>query len=255
MSTNHDEVKEIIKAKEEELKKAKTDTPLESIFHKIKPSKVAFYQIIQKGPELSLILDINLARNNQESLPKNFPLQDPFLSAVATPTDRDILYGDHSNLQILDGLEIDKPLYQDDLIIDPYQIYHSRFLGNHILPLYAGSVSDSDLLTLFLLGRQHGMTPIIHVYDAQGLETAMSTPTNFIEMAEKDYFGRKMTINEMCELAEEIPEEKFLIARLSDWSTEKLEYLFDAEFNVVRLAIPDNTRNLNRLLSTLKELK
>jgi len=246
----------LLDRKLQELVRRKQEEPLESMFHKAKRNSIDLEQLARKFDRLGLILDWNPAIHPEVEtpLPANFPADTSRILAMATPTDKLNLRGAATNLETIRENQYSIPIVQHDLVIDPYQIYHSRYYGAHYVSLFPGTIPDSDLLTLFLLCRQHGMAPIIHVSNTKELEKAMNTPAKFVCLSETDFFGTSLSMEEIRDLVEEIPQERMVICRLDNWSTDKLEAIWDAEINFCWLTYPESSRNLNRLLSTLDEL-
>ena len=243
----------LLDRKQQELIRRKQDQPLETMFHKVKRNTTDLKLAASKCGSLGVILDWNPAIHPEveTTLPRNFPEQATNILAVSTPTDNLHLKGNADNLKKIKDNQLSLPTLQHDLIIDPYQIYHSRYYGAHYISLFPGTVSDNDLLTLFLLSRQHGMAPILHISNSKELEKAMNTPAQFLCLSETDYFGNKLDLEEIRDLVEEIPQERMVICRLDEWSPEKIEAIWDAEINFCWVPYPESTRNLNRLMSII----
>ena len=243
----------LLERKQQELVRRKQDQPLETMFHKVKRNTTDLKLTASKCGDLGVILDWNpVAHPEVESaLPRNFPDNADKILAISTPTDNHHLKGSANNLSKINENNLYLPSLQHDLIIDPYQIYHSRYYGAHYISLFPGTVSDNDLLTLFLLARQHGMAPVMHVNNPKELDKAMNTPAQFFCLSETDYFGYKLDIEEIRDIVEEIPQERMVICKLDEWSPEKIESIWDAEINFCWVDYPESTRNLNRLMSTI----
>jgi len=243
----------LLERKQQELVRRKQDQPLETMFHKVQRNTTDLKLAASKCGGLGIILDWNPAIHPEVEtvLPRNFPEQANKILAVSTPTDKLHLKGSADNLTKISENDLCLPTLQHDLIIDPYQIYHSRYYGAHYISLFPGTISDNDLLTLFLLSRQHGMAPIMHVSNSKELDKALNTPVQFLCLSETDYFGNKLDIEEIRDIVEEIPQERMVICKLDDWSPEKIEILWDAEINFCWVQYPESTRNLNRLMSII----
>ena len=229
---------ELIQSKTRAIAAQKTRIPLEKIFHNVKPTTESLYSQISKRKTLSIILELNSDQciPPQESL---FPGVVGFsLTSEANP----------------DSVSCSLPKIHNDLILEPYQIYQSRFLGFNLLPLYIGSLEESELLSLFLLARQLGMGAIFSVSNQKELEKAISSPANFIGLDEVDYFGDNLKIDQICEMAEEVPEEKFILTRLSEAKIQDIDKLSEAEINAVTLPCPETSRKLGNLKRRLAEL-
>jgi len=225
----------------------KTDAPLERIFHQIRPAQSYLYSQIQKTENLSLILEAD-RQVFSDFRTRDFPSLDlPWFAGIS------IQYGINSMAAPADLNPTSSQAWeqhgkiQTDLFIDPYEIYHSRYCGFDCITIYMGSVSDSDLLTLFLLGRQYSMSTILIASSEKELDAAVDTPVRMIGIHEHDSFGASVPVEKICELAEAVPEETLIISRLRDPNRQKLEELVEAEINAVILSLDEYQMNRREL--------
>lgn len=239
--------------KVKELSERKSEVPLETMFHKIRPVEGNVYGQVHDYEGLGLILEWNPI-NQPHAYPGNLPLEFEGFFGLSVTADQDILGGCYTNLLRMKENPLEIPLLQNDLIIDPYQVYQARFLGTTYLPLYPDTVSDNELLTLYLLSRQYGMEGVLHVSNEKELEKANNTPTLFLSMSEVDYFGDSMDLRQILELSEEVPETRKIFTRLKEFDEDKIEHLYDAEINAVILPYPESNSELKRLIKTLRDV-
>ena len=160
------------------------------------------------------------------------------INSIAAPADLRPTHGD---------LWAQAGKIQSDLIIDPYEIYHSRYCGFDCVSIYMNSVNDNDLLTLFLLGKQFSMSAILVARNEKELDGAVATPAKMVGLHEYDSFGSSIPLEHICELSEAVPEEKFIICRLKEPDANKLEMLVEAEINAVILNVDDFQMNHREL--------
>ena len=108
------------------------------MFHKIKRNTTDFKLAAERCGGLGIILDWNPAVHSEveTALPRNFPEEVNKILAVSTPTDSLHLKGNADNLTKINQNDFNLASLQYDLIIDPYQIYHSRFYGAHYISLF-----------------------------------------------------------------------------------------------------------------------
>ncbi|MBT3785770.1 hypothetical protein HOF92_12400 [bacterium] len=239
MSDQKDKLTQLIEAKSEALSHRKSDSPLEKIFHQIQPAKTDLYQKILSYNGLSLILEADrLVMGDCRT--KDFPpLEAPWFAGIS------VQYGVNFPASPEDLNAASPESWRQhgkiisDLIIEPYEIYHARYCGFDCITIYMGSVTDSELLTLFLLGRQFSMSTILVTGSEKELDSANSTPARMIAMHERDSFGNCLDLEEICELAEAVPEQTLLLTRLASPSPEKLDMLKEAEINAVILSLED----------------
>jgi hypothetical protein len=239
---------ELIRSKTQAIKIAKVETPLEKIFHNVHASSGNLVSQLSEQTGLSIILELNSEQTVSE-IGANFP----GLIAVSMENPaKPVAHGDTPPPTFgASGQPLSK--IHNDLILEPYQIYQSRFLGFNLLPLYIGSLEESQVLSLFLLARQLGMGTIFSVSSQKELEKAVASPAKLIGIHEVDYFGKNLKVEQICELAEEVPQEKLILTRLSEPRVQDLEALKEAEINAVILPCPETPRKLSHLKRKLSE--
>lgn len=249
MSTSNAKFEQLLQAKASVLNNRKVDFPLEKIFHQIKPASGSLLSKIQAHPEISLILEAD-RQVFSDYQTKDFPsLDQPWFAGIS------IQYGINSMAAPADLKPTQSESWskfgkiQSDLVIDPYEIYHSRYCGFDCVSIYMNSLNENDLLTLFLLGKQYSMSTILVARNEKELDAAVDTPARMIGLHEHDSFGSSIPLETICELSEAVPEDTFIVCRLKEADPQKLEMLIEAEVNAVIINVDDfqmNHKELNQ---------
>ncbi|PCJ19145.1 MAG: hypothetical protein COB02_08845 [Candidatus Cloacimonadota bacterium] len=224
---------DIINSKRETLAKRKKHTPLEKFFHRIHQSKNHIFNSHNKGMPFHLIIEVSTNHINEQSLKDIIP------SCIGLSIDTSNLEVLHTRQHLLDLKEIypNLPIIQNDLIIDPYQIYESRFqLMDHIA-LHLNDISSSDLLSFILLSREQNMRTILKVHNEAEIDKTIETPVKLIEIDESSLINQGLNLDQIIDLAQKVPQEKLIISRVINPTIEDLHRLKEAEINCVILPI------------------
>ncbi|MCJ8344003.1 hypothetical protein MJH12_00525 [bacterium] len=224
---------EFVKNKQAILAKRKKHTPLEKFFHRIQPSKNHLFTDHSEGMPFHLVIEISNGQINEEILQEILP------SCIGLSIDTSQLEILHTRQDLLDLKLIypTLPIIQNDLILDPYQIYESRFqLMDHV-PIHVSNLSASDLLTFILLSREHNMRAILKVHNESELDKTIETPVKIIEIDESSIVDQGLNLDQVIDLAQKVPQEKLIISRVINPNIEDLQRLKEAEINCVILPI------------------
>jgi len=106
-------------------------------------------------------------------------------AAVSVLTDRRFFEGhDSFLLQVRSSISI--PLLRKDFIIDPYQVYETRFLGGDAILLIARAL-DPGLLEEFLrISSELGLSSLVEIHDEADLEKAVFSGARMIGINNRD---------------------------------------------------------------------
>ena len=81
------------------------------------------------------------------------------------------------------------PLLRKDFIIDPYQIYESRYLGADAVLLIVRILTPQLLKSFLYLTWSLGMDALLEVHDEKDLDTALRTPAHIIGINKPNIVG------------------------------------------------------------------
>lgn len=243
-------MEDFVKSKQEILAKRKKHTPLEKFFHRIKPSSNHLFSDKHEGMPFHLVIEVSQDQLNEEAIQQFIP------SCVGLCVDTSNLEILHTRQSLLDLKQIypTLPIIQNDLILDPYQTYESRFqLMDHV-PIHVNDISASDLLSFILLNREHNMRSILKVHSEAELDKTVETPVKLIGIDESSLIGKNLNLDQLIDLAQKVPQEKLIISRVINPSIEDLYRLRDAEINCVILPHEANIFQDKRLLELFPKI-
>ncbi|MCO4782507.1 MAG: hypothetical protein KC646_09285 [Candidatus Cloacimonetes bacterium] len=243
-------MEDFVKTKQEILAKRKKHTPLEKFFHRIKPSTHHLFTDQYKGMPFHLVIEVPHDQLTQDAI------QDIIPSCIGLSIDTSQLDILHTRQNLLDLKHIypTLPIIQNDLILDPYQIYESRFqLMDHV-PIHVNDISSSDLLSFILLNREHNMRSILKVHSESELDKTVETPVKLIGIDESSLIDKGFNLDELIDLAQKVPQEKLIMSRLINPTIEDLYKLKEAEINCVILPLYCDVLKDDRLLKLFPKI-
>ncbi len=166
---------EIIKKKQEEVKKSKKSLPLNSFKSNLKPSDRNFKKAISKG--FSLIAEIKKASPSKGIINKNFSLEETaeiyqknkHVKAVSVLTDYKFFFMALTCLKEVRKLT-KKPILRKDFIIDPYQIYESRLYGADAILLIARLLTKNQIKNFINIAKKYNMDCLVEIHNEKELK-------------------------------------------------------------------------------------
>ena len=173
----------ILKNKTDEITKAKTIWPMDSLLNKLNGQSPPrnFLSALQKMAPSSIIAECKRMSPSKGLLIENYePIslaksyQEGGAAAVSVLTDFKYFGGTLEDLSRV-SKETTIPILRKDFIIDEYQIYEARAWGADTFLLIAGVLDVSKINHFVELGRSLGMEPIIESHTIKELEIALQS--------------------------------------------------------------------------------
>jgi indole-3-glycerol phosphate synthase len=145
-------------------------------------------------------------------------------AAVSVLTDQRFFEGHDSFLrQVRTSVPI--PLLRKDFIIDPYQVYETRFLGGDAILFIARSL-DSGLLGEFLgISSELELSSLVEIHDEADLEKALSAGARMIGINNRDLSTFSTDLETSIRLAPLLPKEVAVISESGIRSRGDIERL------------------------------
>jgi len=177
----------IVETKKQELAATKRLAPLremQAILRELPPPRD--FRGVITGRDCAIIAEIKKASPSRGIIREDFdPLkiaatyEDNGAAAISVLTEGVFFKGDGRYLS-----EISKiagiPLLRKDFIIDPYQIFETRFLGGDALLLIARLLTREALAEYIALTVELGMTPLVEVHNEAELEKSLAAGAQVI---------------------------------------------------------------------------
>jgi indole-3-glycerol phosphate synthase len=133
------------------------------------------------------------------------------VAAISVLTESDFFQG---SLDILKNVRqhVATPMLRKDFIIDPYQIYQSKYYGADGILLIAAIFSQSELVDFLQLAKSLGMNALIEIHDEFELEKALTTEAEIIGINNRDLKTFKVDVNTSLWLRQKIPADKIVVS-------------------------------------------
>ncbi len=176
-----DTLKEIILKKKERIALAKQQLCEEEL--KVKVQGLAptrpFIEAINKPRQISLIAEIKKASVSQGVIRQNFNhleiariYQDAGVQAISVLTEEDYFLGNISYINEVKNLT-SVPVLRKDFILEPYQVYESRFYGADAILLIADILTQEEIAQFTGIAAELGMDSLVEVHNEKELKKVL----------------------------------------------------------------------------------
>jgi len=214
-----DTLKEIVKKKKERILLAKQNLPEQELKDKIQnlTKTKSFIESINKSRDISLIAEIKKASPSSGIIRQDFNLGEISLNykeagvqALSVLTEEDYFAGSPSYINEVKNL-VDLPVLRKDFILEPYQVYESRFLGADAILLIADLLSKETLSELLQLSQNLGLDCLLEVHTEKEVKKALSLKVPLIGINNRDLHSLEVDFEVTEKLFPLIPKEKVVV--------------------------------------------
>jgi indole-3-glycerol phosphate synthase len=177
-----DTLKEIVIKKKEKILLAKQQFPEEDLKAKVQnlaPTR-PFLEAINKPRQISLISEIKRQSPSSGIIRQDFHpqeiakiYQDSGAQAISVLTEEDYFGGSITYINEIKNL-VELPILRKDFILEPYQIYESRYFGLDAILLIADLLSKEKIIELVGLADSLGLDCLVEVHTEKELKKALS---------------------------------------------------------------------------------
>jgi len=173
-----DFLKEIAAKKNERLVFAKQQLPEEELKSRMQALGPArpFIEAIHKPRQISLIAEIKKASPSAGVIRENFNVQDiartyqeAGAQALSVLTEEDYFQGNISYLNDAKGIT-SLPVLRKDFILEPYQVYESRFFGADAVLLIAALLTQDSISEMAEIAKGLGLAVLVEVHEEKELK-------------------------------------------------------------------------------------
>ncbi len=215
----NDALKEIILKKKERLVSAKQAFPEETLKERIKALEPArpFAKAINKPHAISLIAEIKKASPSRGVIRQDFDpqaiarvYQESGAQAVSVLTEEDFFLGSPSFINEVKNA-VALPVLRKDFILEPYQVYESRFLGADAILLIADILSKEKLEELAVVAGEVGLECLIEAHAEKELKKALSLKAGMIGINNRDLHTLAIDLKTTERLFPLIPKDKTVV--------------------------------------------
>jgi len=177
-----DILKEIIAKKKEKILLAKQQVSEEDLKARIQdiPSTRHFIETISKPKQISLIAEIKKQSPSRGIIRQDFNLQEiariyqeSGVQAISVLTEEDYFGGNIAYINEVKNIA-SCPILRKDFILEPYQVYESRFYGADAILLIADLLSKEKLSELMQIAQGVGLACLVEIHDEKELKKVLS---------------------------------------------------------------------------------
>jgi len=148
-------------------------------------------------------------------------------ASVSVVTDRPFFGGDERHLTDVKGC-VRLPLMRKDFVIDPYQIYETRYLGADALLLIACILEKDQLREYCSLAQSLGLSVLCEVHSAGELDKALASDARIIGINNRDLMTFSVDLKTSTGLASAIPADRIIVSESGIRSRRDIDRLTKA---------------------------
>lgn len=219
MAKKQDCIKEILLKKKERLNAAQQLLPLEELKARVKDMAPArpFFKAINKPNTLSLIAEIKKASPSKGVLREDFHpqdiariYQDAGVQALSVLTEEDFFLGNPAYIQEVKTV-VQLPVLRKDFIIEPYQIYESRYLGADAVLLIAELLSKEKIVNFLQIASELGMECLVEAHTEKELKKLLNLKNPLLGVNNRSLKTFEVDLKITERLFPMIPREKVVV--------------------------------------------
>jgi len=214
-----DFLKEIVLKKKERIAFAKQQLSEEDLKSRVGglASTRPFIEAINKPRTISLIAEIKKSSPSKGVIREDFNLQqiagiykEVGVQAVSVLTEEDYFSGSLSSINEVKSI-IEAPILRKDFILEPYQVYESRFFGADAILLIADLLTKDTLSELMQLADSLGMDSLVEVHTEKELKKVLNMGVALIGINNRDLHTLEVDLKTTEKLFILIPKDKTVV--------------------------------------------
>ena len=230
----------IIQNKRVELDRAEKSRPLDFLKSELQNLEKTrgFYESISPDGSTKVIAEIKCASPSKGVFRSDFnPVEisksyaKGGASAISVLTDSRFFKGSLNHLRDARA-SVQIPLLRKDFIIDPYQVYESRYYGADAILLIAAALDSTILKELLELAHSLEMDAIVEVHDEAELNKAVQADSRIIGINNRDLKTFDVSLDTSLKLARLIPKGKIIVSESGISSCDDIKRLRSEGINV-----------------------
>jgi indole-3-glycerol phosphate synthase len=229
-----DILKEIIFKKKEKILLAKQQLPEEELKAKAQTLSAClpFIEAIHKTRTISLIAEIKQASPSRGLIRDNFNLQEiagcyrqAGVQAVSVLTEEDFFCGNIAYINEVKAI-VGVPILRKDFILEPYQVYESRYFGADAILLIADLLTQEKLSELMQIASGLGLDYLVEVHTERELKKVLKLKgINLIGINNRDLHTLEVDPKTTEQLFPLVPKDKVVVVESGIKSSQDVLFL------------------------------
>jgi indole-3-glycerol phosphate synthase len=179
--------------------------------------------------------------------------QEAGVQAIAVLTEEDYFQGNISYLNEVRGIT-DLPLLRKDFILEPYQIYESRFFGADAVLLISEVLTQESILEMSQLAAELGLVSLVEVHSEKELKKVLKLKNvGLIGINNRDLHTLEVDSSTTQKLFTLIPKDKVVVVESGLKSRQDVMFLKILGVSAVLIgeafmAAPDIRREIEEIM-------
>ncbi len=165
---------------------------------------------------------------NPEELAQMY--QEGGASALSVLTESKFFYGNYKYIKITSN-KTDLPVLCKDFMLEPYQIYHAKYVHADAILLIVRLLPEEMLVEMIQVANDLGLDALVEVHDEKELQTALNTNAKIIGVNNRNLTTFETDLQTSVELAKLIPDDKIKVAESGIFSIDDIQLLQNAGYN------------------------
>lgn len=215
-------LKEIIKQKQEEIRKDKKNFPFNFLLQLINeglPSTRGFFQKLNSSSTISVIAELKFASPSKGIISDKKKYLEKIIqiytangaSAISVLTEKNFFKGDPDYIRQAKRVT-DLPILRKDFILDEYQIFQSRCLGADAILLIACLLDELTLIRFQKLASSLGMDCLVEVHNEEELIKATTAGSKIMGINNRNLMDFSIDLSVTTRLSSLVPQDCLLVS-------------------------------------------
>ncbi|MEN6318880.1 MAG: indole-3-glycerol phosphate synthase TrpC [Syntrophaceae bacterium] len=148
-------------------------------------------------------------------------------AAISVLTDKEFFGGEKAFLaNIKEAVQI--PLLRKDFIIDPHQIYETRYLHADAVLLITSILEENELIEYIDLTNTLGLSALVEVHSREELDKALAAKASIIGINNRNLKTFITDLKTSLDIAPHIPADRIIVSESGIHSRQHIETLLPA---------------------------
>ncbi|MCK4904892.1 indole-3-glycerol phosphate synthase TrpC [bacterium] len=250
----------IIERTEYRIQTKKSKLPLEAIKEKIStlPPTRNFSAVLEDKQNINLICEVKKASPSKGLILKDYDpvkiakiYEESGAKAISVLTESDFFLGSLNDLKDVKN-NTSVPILRKDFIIDPYQIYESKFFGADCILLIARILEKKELTNLIAMAKNLNLCSLVEVHSKNDLKKAIECEAENIGINNRNLDSLKVNIKTSLSLFPLIPVEKRVVSESGIKGKKEIETIKNCGIN--SFLIGESLLTSSNIKDKIKEL-